>query len=80
MDNFLKSILKVGNSWLVPAVLGLALVLVISIKYKFSFTDYLVNKTIQKLNEEYQPYGPNVVAAPQPTVASTTTSQDSPWK
>jgi hypothetical protein len=63
----------VKNTWFLPAIILLLLTLVVVKKFDFSLTGYVADKVIQKLEADYNPYGPSYPAntpgtqpAPQP--------------
>ena len=67
------------GTWLTPALVFLAVFGFAAVKFNFSLTDHLVNKTIQKWNNEYQPYGPNATQVAPVVQPTTQTQTNSPW-
>ena len=73
----------VKNTWFLPAIILLLLALVVVKKFDFSLTGYIADRVIQKLEADYNPYGPNYPVntpeaqpAPQPNWQQ---PQAQPW-
>lgn len=49
---------KLKQSWPLLATLILGLAFLLVNKFDFSFSDFVADKVIQKLNADYSPYGP----------------------
>jgi len=46
------------NNWLIPLIIVGLVIVVVAKKTNFSLTDYLADRVIQKMEANYQPYGP----------------------